>query len=434
MKLRLIWTNFKRVYYNWKYSLFTVLIALMFYLFNVLISSWRIVLENYEALGFLRGLKLFFTLSIGFGYTIKFHSFVSLLIISLLVGVFSSLVVFKTRIGTKLDGKKVGLLGSFAIFLAVLAPGCAVCGIGLISMLGFGAGLLSLLPYEGLELSIISISILIYSIIKLSNDLYVCKNPLILNKNLKGGKKMNKEEHIKKKNLWKYSTFLLIALIVITVFVTLVKNNGSVNIRDVAKAKNQDEQGLLKKISENPDLFPYIGPEDAEITVTEFIDFQCPFCGIASGKVPWGSQYQEKYGDLYGSAQKVKELAEQGKIRYVVGIMSFLGPESVYAAQAGYCANQQGKFFEIEDALYSAQTLGENSGKFNKDKLEIIAQDLGDLDQNKFKDCLENDETLELVQESSNLVSQFVSGTPTFYVNNKKVAASWSSIKSAIGA
>ncbi len=114
--------------------------------------------------------------------------------------------------------------------------------------------------------------------------------------------------------------------------------------------------------------------------------------------------------------------------------MSFLGQESVYAAQAGLCANQQGKFFEMDDAIYAAQTQGENSGKFNKDKLEIIAQGISGLDQAKFKTCLENDKTLSLVQQSASLTSQFASGTPTFYVNNQQVSASWTAIQSAIGA
>ena len=112
--------------------------------------------------------------------------------------------------------------------------------------------------------------------------------------------------------------------------------------------------------------------------------------------------------------------------------MSFLGQESVYAAQAGLCANKQGKFFAIEDAIYSAQTQGENTGKFAKNKLEIIAQSVSGLNQAEFKSCLENDKTLNDVKEIAGVASQFAKGTPTFYVNGKNVQSSWPAIQAAI--
>jgi len=190
-------------------------------------------------------------------------------------------------------------------------------------------------------------------------------------------------------------------------------------------------QPVSMKVLEDTSLYPALGPSDAKATVVEFIDFQCPFCGMASGLVPWIEQAKGQYGSLVDSAKNAKELAQQGKVRYVVVAMSFLGQESVYAAQAGLCANKQGKFFEMEDLIYSAQTQGENTGKFNKDKLEIIVKGL---DQTKFKNCLENDETLGDVQKIASTASQFAQGTPTFYVNGQKVSASWSAIQSAINA
>ncbi|PJC45343.1 hypothetical protein CO037_01990 [Candidatus Pacearchaeota archaeon CG_4_9_14_0_2_um_filter_30_8] len=193
-------------------------------------------------------------------------------------------------------------------------------------------------------------------------------------------------------------------------------------------------QPVSMKVLEDTSLYPALGPSDAKATVVEFIDFQCPFCGMASGLVPWIEQAKGQYGSLVDSAKNAKELAQQGKVRYVVVAMSFLGQESVYAAQAGLCANKQGKFFEMEDLIYSAQTQGENTGKFNKDKLEIIAKDIKGLDQTKFKNCLENDETLGDVQKIASTASQFAQGTPTFYVNGQKVSASWSAIQSAINA
>lgn len=258
---------------------------------------------------------------------------------------------------------------------------------------------------------------------------------------------------IKKDALWKYAFFILLAISVISFFVFANKSGNNYNTGNAVNTGNANAGGNgnaaanagtttgaatgpadLSSITKNPALFPALGPENAQTTVVEFVDFQCPYCGIASGLVPWIDQVKTQYSDLAGVTQKIKDLAQQGKVRFSVVTMSFLGQESVYAAQAGLCANQQGKFFEMEDAIYGAQTQGENTGKFNKDKLEIIAGKVTGLDQTKFKDCLDNDKTLSDVQKVTSTASQFAQGTPTFYVNGKQVQASWSAIQSAIGA
>lgn len=252
---------------------------------------------------------------------------------------------------------------------------------------------------------------------------------------LKGGKMSDKKTiTINKEDLWKYTTFLLIAIVLIGGFFVFINRNNGGNTKNVVvnTGSGTTAKADLSTILNNQNLYPSLGPKDAKATVIEFIDFQCPYCGMASGLVPWIAQYKNKYGDLIGSAAKVKALAKQGKIRYVVVTMSFLGQESVYAAEAGLCANEQGKFFVMDDAIYSAQTQGEDTGKFNKDKLEIIAQGVSGLNQAKFKSCLENDKTLSSVKEIAGIASQFARGTPTFYVNGKNVQASWPAIQAAI--
>ncbi len=71
--------------------------------------------------------------------------------------------------------KKTSVLGGLGIFLAVFVPGCAVCGIGLVSVLGLGAGVLYALPFKGLEISILSILILTFAIFKITKNFYSCK-------------------------------------------------------------------------------------------------------------------------------------------------------------------------------------------------------------------------------------------------------------------
>ncbi|MEK6828707.1 MAG: thioredoxin domain-containing protein, partial [Nanoarchaeota archaeon] len=147
----------------------------------------------------------------------------------------------------------------------------------------------------------------------------------------------------------------------------------------------------LATFTSNPSLYPSLGPDDVTNVVVEFSDFQCPFCAMASGLPSWvsGSQYQSQYGDLIGSAQKVQKMAKEGKLKFVYVSMSFLGEESVYAAEAGLCANEQGKFWEMHDAIFTAHDSKENNGKYSKDKLKIIAAKISGLDKTKFNSCLD---------------------------------------------
>ena len=178
-----------------------------------------------------------------------------------------------------------------------------------------------------------------------------------------------------------------------------------------------------------------LGPEDAATIVIEFSDFQCPFCAMASGLPSWVSSYGSQYGDLIGVAGNIQEMASRGELRFIYVPMSFLGQESIYSTQAALCANEQGKFWEMHDAIFTAHDSKENNGKFAKDKLEIIAGNIEGLDTGEFNNCLENDLTLEEAQSINMAAGNAgVTGTPTFFVNGKKVSSSWTAISAAIGA
>ncbi len=177
MEWKQIFRTWKNVFTDWRYLVATLVIALVFYSSNVLISSWKSLISFYSTLEFFQTIKFSFTLFIGFKETIQFHSFVSLIIISVLFGMLFSLVGYKVNLGKGNEGKKIGLFGGLGLFLAAFAPGCAACGVGLVSLFGLGAGALSFLPYDGLELSVASIGILGFTIIKITNEMHICKTP-----------------------------------------------------------------------------------------------------------------------------------------------------------------------------------------------------------------------------------------------------------------
>ncbi|MDO8508156.1 MAG: hypothetical protein Q7S27_00560 [Nanoarchaeota archaeon] len=172
-----------KVFSNIKYVLLALVVAVMFYSLNVFIANYRAIIDFYSILGFIGSIKLFISLMIGFRDIIKISSFVSVLIISLMLGMLSSLIFYKVKIIGGKD-KGTGLFSSLGILLGAFAPGCAACGIGLASALGVSSVFLAVLPFDGLELSILSIVILSIAIFKTSNS--SCK--VMLKQKMKGGK------------------------------------------------------------------------------------------------------------------------------------------------------------------------------------------------------------------------------------------------------
>jgi protein-disulfide isomerase len=148
-----------------------------------------------------------------------------------------------------------------------------------------------------------------------------------------------------------------------------------------------------------------LGVASAPVKVEEFGDYQCPACGAF-------------YVNLEPTL--VKDYINPGKVYFTFTAFSFIGPESIQAAQAAYCAMDQNKFWEYHDALYNNQR-GENQGGFSNANLEGFAQTLG-LNMDQFKSCLEGGKYNQLVQD--NVVygnNQNIQQTPSFLVDGKLV-------------
>jgi len=116
MEWKQIFNTWGKVFINLRYSIVTIIIALLFYSTNVLISSWSSLISFYSVLGFFGTINFFFTLFIGFKETMMFHSFISLIIIGILLGVLFSLIGYKVSLGQGIDGKKISLFGGLGFF------------------------------------------------------------------------------------------------------------------------------------------------------------------------------------------------------------------------------------------------------------------------------------------------------------------------------
>jgi len=224
---------------------------------------------------------------------------------------------------------------------------------------------------------------------------------------------------LKKKELYFYIIFV-VALIVALGFILFSPHTNT--------------KTNLSKLNNNS-LFPTLGPENAPHTVVEFADFQCPWCAVASGMPQFAkdaAKNDPSINSVLGSALKVQNLAKSGKVKFIYVPMSFVGQESIYATQAALCAKEQNKFWEMHDAIFAAHDGEENNGKFSKNNLKKIAQNINNLNTTKFNNCLEGDQKLSKVQEIESIALTYVQSTPTFFVDNEKISPGWDKLSKAL--
>jgi protein-disulfide isomerase len=141
---------------------------------------------------------------------------------------------------------------------------------------------------------------------------------------------------------------------------------------------------------------PSRGPSDATVTVVEFTDPECPFCGRA----------HESINALY------KELGD--RVRFVLKFSPMSNHRRAPgAAAAALAAAEQGKFWEYVDALYAHPDALDRAG------LERMAAHLG-LDQGEFTDALDSQRFASAIEaDQTQAKSLGVKGVPTFYINGR---------------
>ncbi len=144
---------------------------------------------------------------------------------------------------------------------------------------------------------------------------------------------------------------------------------------------------------------PAKGPEDAAVTVVEFSDFQCPAC----------RRLQDDF-------KKLKE-AYSDRVRFVFRQypLTSIHPQAFKAAEAALCAADQGRFWDMHDALF------EHQRELGVDQLKTRADELG-LDGKAFSQCLDDSSHADQVR-SDMRAGQIagVTGTPTTFVNGRRV-------------
>lgn len=130
--------------------------------------------------------------------------------------------------------------------------------------------------------------------------------------------------------------------------------------------------------------------------------------------------------------QLTQQYVATGQVLYEYRDYAFLGDESVEAAEASRCANEQGMFWEFHDTVFHNQE-GENEGAFARERLNRIAEVAG-LDMDEFNECMdENRYEDEVRAESDEAAAMGVSGTPTFLINDEMIfTGNYAEVQAAI--
>jgi len=145
------------------------------------------------------------------------------------------------------------------------------------------------------------------------------------------------------------------------------------------------------------------GPDNAPVTLVEYGDYECPYCGMAH---PIVQSIQRKLGDQLRFVFRNFPLREAH-------------PHAQHAAEAAESAGAQGKFWEMHDIIFEHQDALED--------LDLIryAGDIG-IDPDRVADDLANKTREKRVREDFRSgVRSGVNGTPTFFINGERYNGPW---------
>jgi len=141
------------------------------------------------------------------------------------------------------------------------------------------------------------------------------------------------------------------------------------------------------------------GPKNAKVTIVEFSDFQCPFCGQSAPLVD----------------QVMKQYPKDVNFVYKQFPLTQIHPFALGAAKAAVAAGKQGKFWEMHDIMFK------NNRELGQDKLKEYAGQIG-CNVPQFEKDMNSPETQAVIDaDMKDATSAEVRGTPTFFVNGKRL-------------
>lgn len=197
------------------------------------------------------------------------------------------------------------------------------------------------------------------------------------------------------------ATFLIVGIVIGGL--TFGSSDGGVDEQTLRRAINQavaaagGDGTSLVDMDLMADDDPFIGSEDAPVTIVEFSAYACPYC--ARHFEDTLEPLLENYGDY---------------IRYVYRDFPVINPQvSQPAAFAANCANEQGRFWDYHEMLFS------NQERLGNTFFLQAATEL-DLDMDAFTECIDDNRYVgEVEGDYVDGILNNISGTPAFYINGQ---------------
>jgi protein-disulfide isomerase len=145
---------------------------------------------------------------------------------------------------------------------------------------------------------------------------------------------------------------------------------------------------------------PTLGDPNAKITIVEFGDYQCTYCHL----------FHQNTKDVL-----MQQYVNTGKVKFIFRDFPLNGEDSVFAAEASYCANDQAKYWQYHDELYNNWG-GERTGWVNQKSLDKFATTVG-IDLDKFDKCLSDKKYYQKVIDNQKFGEKIgIDGTPSFII------------------
>ena len=225
---------------------------------------------------------------------------------------------------------------------------------------------------------------------------------------------------IKKDTLWKYSTFLLLALLIVGGFVFFFgeKNNPTIG-NVVANNPQPTVPSQPSQVTASVDDDPILGNKNAPVTIIEFSDYQCPFC-----RKFWTETFN----------QIKKDYIDTGKVKFVYRDfpLSSIHPAAEPAAEAANCVREKGgdeAYYKMHDKIFQEGNkldggdpiTGPVRGtvQFGATELKKWAKDLG----YNIDSCLDSGKYASEVQKDlADGQAAGGQGTPYFVINGKPLS------------
>ena len=183
---------------------------------------------------------------------------------------------------------------------------------------------------------------------------------------------------------------MVLFIVAVGIIFSFISNRSSSNFAIPAAVSEADGYGIVL----NPTATP---------TIDIWVDYQCPAC--------------RSFEVLNGGY--INEIIAQKKAKVVFHPLTFIGAESIIAANAAACAADENKFVDMNLALFQNQASSENSGKWQGDAMLALGDSIG-IKSDSFKECVREGNYVKWTRNVTDAsASKNVNSTPTIRINGK---------------